>query len=532
MEKNDTKKVKDLKPNPKRAGNSVTGKPLDKIDTNPQLDMKEQNEEDVVLTYIIELRQLMREELEAEGLLDEALNVQQRIKRAAIMRRYEAKIQRAKQIAQKRLAPAKNIKKRAYAIARERVRVRLIGKRGAEYQTLGPSEKMMIDRQLDKKANLIKRLALRLIPRVKAAEQKRMQSFTRGLALKNLGQKETDKPSAGQVPSMGTLANSYDWLADIANAGNDKLIPLIREMVDSSLDPKIRALKTNFSVERLAEQLLSEPKKITINESAMIALEKKAHKADLPLTTILEVFTRGYNTQDNERDSQQIGFARVNSFINKGRTYFTEDADLQPNAQPISEMRKIDGRWQKVIIEGTIESLPETKTQMDEIFEKAGLWANIHAKRERGEKMRKPGSKGAPTKSALKDAQEEIEKPTKEREKIVNVPRKNTGEPTRQQEIKKKIVNENFNMAWTSGIGVTLTANDLGMKMQGGFEYHPSVLEDEYEEVTYEDVKSSLKSPVYEPPKRRADGTYGPAKTVMRKTGKKIIKSENPHDGE
>jgi len=38
---------------------------------------------------------------------------------------------------------------------------------------------------------------------------------------------------------------------------------------------------------------------------------------------------------------------------------------------------------------------------------KPGLWANIHAKRERikagsGEKMRKPGDKGAPTAAALK----------------------------------------------------------------------------------------------------------------------------------
>lgn len=38
---------------------------------------------------------------------------------------------------------------------------------------------------------------------------------------------------------------------------------------------------------------------------------------------------------------------------------------------------------------------------------KRGLWANIHAKRKRikegsGEKMRKPGSKGAPTAEALK----------------------------------------------------------------------------------------------------------------------------------
>ena len=40
---------------------------------------------------------------------------------------------------------------------------------------------------------------------------------------------------------------------------------------------------------------------------------------------------------------------------------------------------------------------------------KPGLWANIHAKRKRiaagsGEKMRKPGTKGAPTAKALKQS--------------------------------------------------------------------------------------------------------------------------------
>ena len=35
---------------------------------------------------------------------------------------------------------------------------------------------------------------------------------------------------------------------------------------------------------------------------------------------------------------------------------------------------------------------------------KVGLYANIHAKRERGEKMRKPGAKGAPTNEAFVQA--------------------------------------------------------------------------------------------------------------------------------
>ena len=35
---------------------------------------------------------------------------------------------------------------------------------------------------------------------------------------------------------------------------------------------------------------------------------------------------------------------------------------------------------------------------------KPGLYANIHAKHKRGDKMRKPGDKGAPTAQAFKDA--------------------------------------------------------------------------------------------------------------------------------
>jgi hypothetical protein len=35
---------------------------------------------------------------------------------------------------------------------------------------------------------------------------------------------------------------------------------------------------------------------------------------------------------------------------------------------------------------------------------KPGLYANIHAKRARGEPMRKPGAKGAPTAAAFKAA--------------------------------------------------------------------------------------------------------------------------------
>jgi hypothetical protein len=46
---------------------------------------------------------------------------------------------------------------------------------------------------------------------------------------------------------------------------------------------------------------------------------------------------------------------------------------------------------------------------------KPGLWSNIHAKRKRiasgsGEKMRKPGSAGAPTNKAIKNSQSKKKK--------------------------------------------------------------------------------------------------------------------------
>ena len=44
------------------------------------------------------------------------------------------------------------------------------------------------------------------------------------------------------------------------------------------------------------------------------------------------------------------------------------------------------------------------------IMAKRGLYANIHAKRKRGEKMRKKGAKGAPTAAQFKRAKQTAKK--------------------------------------------------------------------------------------------------------------------------
>jgi hypothetical protein len=130
-----------------------------------------------------------------------------------------------------------------------------------------------------------------------------------------------------------------------------------------------------------------------IHESILLDEEKsdeglkaKAEKSGMPLSVLKKVYDRGvaaWRTGHRPGTTpQQWGFARVNSFVTKSKgTWGGADKDLA------------------------------AKVQKEEVEE--SLWANIHAKRKRikagsGERMRKPGSKGAPTTQNFKDAQEEV----------------------------------------------------------------------------------------------------------------------------
>jgi hypothetical protein len=84
-------------------------------------------------------------------------------------------------------------------------------------------------------------------------------------------------------------------------------------------------------------------------------------------------------------------------------------------------------------------------------------------------------------------------------------------------------INESFNIAFASGVGVTLTAADLGMRAQGGFALHPSVI-DQMDEMEEEVRSADTKGVVV----KTASG-----KTVVRKqkVNHKIIGTGNLTDG-
>ena len=112
-----------------------------------------------------------------------------------------------------------------------------------------------------------------------------------------------------------------------------------------------------------------------LTDKQKLAIYKKSQTSGFPTSILEEVYRRGRSIWNESftGSADQFGFDRINSFIAGG--YATElDFDL--------------------------------------LNEGKGLWANIHAKRERikrgsGEKMRTPGEKGAPTKEQIKSAQNE-----------------------------------------------------------------------------------------------------------------------------
>lgn len=118
--------------------------------------------------------------------INEALTPQQRIKRAIIMRRNRAKIERARERSRQRLADAKKVVDRAMRAARKVVRTRMAGARGEKYEELSAAEKSQIDKIMEKKKKTIKNVALRLIQDVRKKEFERYKSFYGGEKLDHL----------------------------------------------------------------------------------------------------------------------------------------------------------------------------------------------------------------------------------------------------------------------------------------------------------------------------------------------------------
>jgi hypothetical protein len=102
--------------------------------------------------------------------VDEALNLQQRMKRSRQMKKYASRIKIGREKAARRTADPKRLKRRAQKQARNMIAKKLAK---ADYSSLSFARKQEIEKRLDKLKPRIDRIAKKLLPKMRKLEQER-----------------------------------------------------------------------------------------------------------------------------------------------------------------------------------------------------------------------------------------------------------------------------------------------------------------------------------------------------------------------
>ena len=105
--------------------------------------------------------------------MEEALTLQQRIKRSRIMKVKSKIIARKRKIAMRKRASPDKIKKRANKAARKIIQDKILKDR--EKDELSYTSRDRLDKMVDKKQPLIKRIAKKLLPAMRKKEAERLQ---------------------------------------------------------------------------------------------------------------------------------------------------------------------------------------------------------------------------------------------------------------------------------------------------------------------------------------------------------------------
>ena len=244
------------------------------------------------------------EELEAGGLLSEAvLNFAQRRKRGLIMRKFRTKIAASRNRAKRRMANTDKLTVRARRAAIKVVRKKVAGAKGADYANLSPSEKMMIDKRVQKRQRAIERIARKLLPTVRKAEIVRMRSM------------HTSKNEAFE--SVFGEQKEYKRYHQLYNG--DKTVKHDRRFIRNKKVAIVEDADVLALIEQVANDIYGN---IQLDETKIKnALFTKADKSGMSLGAIQEAYATGVAAWDDtsafDTPSQQ-GFANVSAVIAEG----------------------------------------------------------------------------------------------------------------------------------------------------------------------------------------------------------------------
>lgn len=267
---------------------------------------------------------------EEEELINErVLTLMQRRKAALKMRRLRFRIARARKLKKKRMASTDMLVRRARRAARTFIRKRIAGKQGANYAQLSPSQKIVIDKRVEKKAMFINKLARRLLPKVKQAELRRLKSARTKKESINLDFSNylTELQNGGKT-SVGEVEQQENNFVSSTETSSEAADPRVERLSDKHKNEKENTdkrhkierekLKVQMAKSKQAElrrEAIDVAEAVDVMVDALAALDKKAQQANVDLDTLFIQFIEGYFNPHGQQTPQQGGFANVNKML-------------------------------------------------------------------------------------------------------------------------------------------------------------------------------------------------------------------------
>ncbi len=122
---------------------------------------------------MLRLKEYIEEDAEMDKELEEVLDIQTRMKMKQSMRRNKAKIAMGRRRAARRIAGTEKLKKRAQRQARKAVMDKILKDRSKDELSYGA--RANIEKQVNRRATVIARMAKKLLPKVRQAERSKMK---------------------------------------------------------------------------------------------------------------------------------------------------------------------------------------------------------------------------------------------------------------------------------------------------------------------------------------------------------------------
>ena len=278
-----------------------------------------------------ELDEAVNEDFMVEELINERVyTLMQRRKAAIKMRRLKYRVQRMRKLKRKRMATADMLKRRARRQARNLMRKRIAGPKGANYNALSPSEKMQIDKRIQQKLPIINKLAKRLMPKVKSAELIRLRSAR---SKKESWINSSFGSFISELYNEGTSEDNNRWSfqeyinqsSAIDESPTNKVFKKLKDKQDAE-DEKLDK-RQDIAKEKLKIQLAKNKQAEIRREAAEIAqavdmmieaiqaIESKADKADIDPDLLMVEYVDGYQNPHGKQTPEQGGFAAINRKI-------------------------------------------------------------------------------------------------------------------------------------------------------------------------------------------------------------------------